>query len=75
MQMLSLSDKQLRLVMDSASLIPVSQRDGFLRSIAGRLCDLPYQPSLADVEEAIRFVLACRGVAIGKDHFRRHATA
>jgi hypothetical protein len=73
MQPLALSDSQLRLVMESAALIPVSQRDSFLRSIAGRLCDLPYQPSKADVEEAIRFVLATRGVAAGKDHFRQPA--
>jgi hypothetical protein len=70
MQALSLSDLGLRLIMDSASLIPVSQRDSFLRSIAGRLCDLD-APTRADVESAIRFVLATRGIAAGKDHFHR----
>jgi hypothetical protein len=71
---LSLSDRSLRVVLESAALIPQSQRDSFLRSIAGRLADVP-KPTLGDVQQAICFVLATRGIAVGKAHFRSKVVA
>jgi hypothetical protein len=68
MQILSLSDRSLRVVIKAAEMLPVSQRDSFLRSVAGRLADL-HQPSLADVQAAIVFVLNTRGIAVGADLF------
>jgi hypothetical protein len=67
MQPLSLSDRSLRVVIKAAEMLPVGQRDSFLRSIA--VADL-HQPSLADVQAAIVFTLNCRGIAVGKDLFR-----
>jgi hypothetical protein len=70
--LLSFSDGQLRLVIKAAEMIPVSQRDSFLRSIAGRLADL-HQPTLGDVQAAIVFVLNTRGIAVGADLFHAEA--
>jgi hypothetical protein len=67
---ISFSNRQLTLIMRAAELIPLSQRDGYLRSVAGRLVDLPYTPSNADVEAAVTFVLNTRGIAVGADLFR-----
>jgi hypothetical protein len=69
--MLSFSNRQLRLIMNAAEMIPQSQRDTFLRSVANRLSD--HQPTLADVQSAVTFVLNCRGVAVGADLFRPDA--
>jgi hypothetical protein len=71
--MISFNDRQLALVMQAAAILPVGQRDSFLRSIAGRLGDLPYVPSDADIEKAIVFVLGNYGVAIGANVFRCNA--
>jgi hypothetical protein len=70
--MLSFSNRQLRLIMNAAEMIPQSQRDTFLRSVANRLGDL-HHPTLADVQSAVTFVLNCRGVAVGADLFRPDA--
>jgi hypothetical protein len=66
---ISFSNRQMALVMRGAEMLPVSQRDTYLRSVAGRLSDLP-RPSLADVQAAIVFVLNTRGIAVGADLFR-----
>jgi hypothetical protein len=72
-KMISFNDRQLALVMQATAILPVGQRDLFLRSIAGRLGDLPYAPSNADIEKAIVFVLGNYGVAIGANVFRCNA--
>ena len=59
----SLCDHQLQQITKAASLLDVSRRDSFLRSVANRL-DLPYHPADADVAYAINFVLGCYGIAI-----------
>jgi hypothetical protein len=71
--MISFNDRQLALVMQAAAMLPVGQRDSFLRSIAGRLGDLPYAPSNADIEKAVVFVLGNYGVAIGANVLRCNA--
>jgi hypothetical protein len=65
---LSLSDRSLRAVIKAAEMLPVSQRGTYLQSVANRLAD-QQQPSLADVQAAIVFVLNTRGIAVGGDLF------
>ena len=64
--MFSLSDEQLDLVTHAASMIPVHDRDFFLRSVANRIGDLA-RPSDDAVREAIDLVLNCRGIVGGVD--------
>jgi hypothetical protein len=66
---LAFDDIMLARVMDAASLLPANQRDHFLRSVSNRLGDLPYQPGMAELEQAISFVLNCRGVGGGRGAF------
>jgi len=65
---LSLSDQQLALVQQAASMIPVHDRCHFLRSIANRIGDIAH-PSDDDIREAVDLVLNCRGIAGGADAF------
>jgi hypothetical protein len=59
---LSLSDRQLRIVMTAASLFPPLKRDLFLRSIANRLGD-DSNPSDYAVERAVQFALNVYGIS------------
>jgi hypothetical protein len=61
--MLSLSDRQMDLVMRGAMLMPTHDRDVFLRSIASRLDGEPITDT--NVEEAVLFILGCRGIGGG----------
>jgi hypothetical protein len=67
---LSLSDSELALVQRAASLLRIDQRDGFLRSLANYLGNLPYRPGITDVRRAITLILGGHGVAVGVDMFR-----
>jgi hypothetical protein len=67
---ISFTDKQLALVMQAAELVPVNDRDNFLRSISSRLVDLPYLLRDCDIEQAVAFVLETRGVVIGRNGLR-----
>jgi hypothetical protein len=58
--MLALTDTQLDLVTRAAALLPVHDRDRFLRSIANRL-DNKDNPTDGNIRDAIDFVLGCRG--------------
>lgn len=71
--MFSLSDVELDRVMDAASMLPVHQRDSFVRSVAGRVAGIPHF-GLAEIESAISFVLNCRGIGGGHDAFTRNRT-
>jgi hypothetical protein len=59
--MLSLSDEQMDVVMRGAMLMPAVDRDVYLRSIGSRLDG--ERCSNLNVEEAVLFVLSCRGIA------------
>jgi hypothetical protein len=65
---LSLSDTQLSLVQQAATLLSPGRRDGFLRSIANRLCTLPH-PTDHDVQDAVNVVLGRHGIAGGTQAF------
>jgi hypothetical protein len=66
---LALSDQQLQQVTQAAGLLSPPQRDGFLRSVAGRLAGIT-RPTSAQLTDALCFVLSERGVAIGRRAFR-----
>jgi hypothetical protein len=63
---LSLTDQQMDRLMDAAAMLPVSSRDAFLKSVAGRVAGIPCVGH-AEFERAICFVLGSYGVAGGKD--------
>jgi hypothetical protein len=65
--MLSLSDHQLQQVQQAAAMLPVGNRDAFLRSIAGRLSGIA-TPTDRDVAHAVSFVRGCQGVAFCHAH-------
>jgi hypothetical protein len=67
----SLSDEELDRVMGAAAMLPVSQRDMFLRSVAGRVAGQPCV-GMAEIESAIRFVLNSYGVAPGNNAIARN---
>jgi hypothetical protein len=62
--MLSLSDHQLKTLQQAAAMLPVNDRDTFLRSVGGRLSDIA-TPTDRDIAHAVSFVLSCRGIAVG----------
>jgi hypothetical protein len=53
---LAFSDEMLDRLTNAAALLPVAARDGFMRSVANRLSDLPYEVGMAELENAISFV-------------------
>ena len=61
--LLILNDQQLATVMEAASLLPVNDRDRFLRSVANRLDLNGGSPSDRDLAAAISLVLEGRGIA------------
>jgi hypothetical protein len=63
---LSLNDAQLKQVMSAAALLSPAARDGFLRSVAAVLGGRE-RPTDSEVISATRFVLAERGVAVGRE--------
>jgi hypothetical protein len=65
---LALSDEQLDRVMAAASMLPVTSRDAFLKSVAGRVAGVPYL-GMDPVEHAIAVVLGIYGVAGGHRAF------
>lgn len=65
---LALTDTQLALVQQAAGMIPVHDRCHFLRSVANRLGDVAH-PSDDAIQDAVDFVLNCRGVAAGVEAF------
>jgi hypothetical protein len=69
--MFSLSDEMLDRLMAAASMLPVSRRDAFLKSVAGRVCGVPCA-GMAEIESAIAFVLNTYGVAGGNQAFQKH---
>jgi hypothetical protein len=63
----ALSDAQLALVAQAANLLPPPSREYFFESVASVLSNKSAQPSNYDVVRALRFVLAGRGVAVGRE--------
>ena len=59
--MLALTDEQIELVKRGAGYLPETQRDRFLRSLAGRLDGSAF--STADLAQAIQFILSGFGVS------------
>ncbi len=62
--MLSITDAQLKQLTAAADLLPPDQRSDFLRSVAGRLADVPITDH--EVMKAIGFVLSLYGVATNR---------
>jgi hypothetical protein len=67
---LALSDEMLDRVMAAAALLPVTSRDAFLKSVAGRVAGVPCL-GIAEIESAIAFVLNNYGIAGGHQAFAR----
>jgi hypothetical protein len=65
--MMALTDRQLQTVQQAAAMLPVNDRDTFLRSVAGRLSAIAF-PTDYDAAHAVNFVLNCRGIAVGHTH-------
>jgi hypothetical protein len=68
--MFSLDDEQLDRLMGAAAMLQVSQRDSFVRSVAGRVAGLPCI-GMAEIESSITFVLNSYGVAPGNSAITR----
>jgi hypothetical protein len=60
--LISFSDAQMTQIMTAAALVPVADRNNFLRSVAGVL-DGNVAPSDADVGNALTMILNMRDVA------------
>jgi hypothetical protein len=58
---LALTDEKMDRVLAAASLLPATSRDGFLKSVAGRVAGVPCL-GMAEIEEAIAFVLNNYGI-------------
>ena len=69
--MFSLDDEQMDRLMGAAAMLPVSQRDSFVRSVAGRVAGLPCV-GMAETESAITFVLNSYGVCPGTSAITRN---
>jgi hypothetical protein len=67
-------DEMMDRLMAAAALLPSNARDGFMRSVANRISDLPFQAGLPENEQAIAFVLGCRGVTGGFQAFNNAKT-
>jgi hypothetical protein len=67
---LALSDEQMDRLLTAASLLPVTSRDAFLNSVAGRVAGLPCI-GMAEIEQAIAVVLGTYGIAGGHQAFAR----
>jgi hypothetical protein len=74
---LAFDDEMLDRLTNAAALLPSNARDGFMRSVANRISDPPYAPGMAELEQAISFVLGCRGIGGGFQAFNhtRHRTS
>jgi hypothetical protein len=70
---LALSDQQLQQVTQAAGLLSPPARDGFLRSVAGRLAGIT-RPTNAQLTDALSFVLSARGIAVGRRAFMPELT-
>jgi hypothetical protein len=64
--MLSLSDDQLRTVMQAAAMVPAPDRDNFLKSLASRLSP---RPTNGEIAAALAFVLQAREVSVSPATF------
>ena len=65
---LALTDKELARLMTAATLLPVTSRDVFLKSVAGRVAGSPCV-GMGEIERAIAFVLNHYGVIGGSQAF------
>jgi hypothetical protein len=70
---LALTDNQMDLVTRAAALLPLHDRCRFLQSIANRIGDVAH-PSDDAIQDAVDFVLNCRGVAGGVAALTRNPT-
>jgi hypothetical protein len=70
--MLSFDDTQLDRLYAAAELVPQPRRDNFLKSVANILGGLHHDPSTADVEHAIAFVLNGYGIIGGRSFVTHH---
>jgi hypothetical protein len=66
---LALDDAMLDRLTAAAALLPVAQRDHFMRSVANRINSLHRPPGMAELEVAISFVLNTRGIGGGFQAF------
>jgi hypothetical protein len=66
----NLDDLQLERLMAGAALLPAHQRDAFVRSVAGRVADIP-NFGLAEIETAIVYTLNAYGIALGNQALPR----
>jgi hypothetical protein len=64
-------DEMMDRLTNASTLLPDDAKAGFMRSVINRISDLPYQAGPREIEEAIGFVLNCRGIAIGRAAFNR----
>ena len=66
--MLGLTDGQMDMLGNAASLLPVERRDQFVRAVSDILCTPPkfYAPADHQVNAAIQTVLGRLGVATGR---------
>jgi hypothetical protein len=65
---LALTDEQMDRLLAAASMLPISSRDAFLKSVAGRVAGVPCL-GMAEIESAIAFVLNNYGIAGGHRAF------
>lgn len=65
---LALTDEQLDRVMAAASLLPITSRDAFLKSVAGKVSGVPHL-GMDTVDHAIAVVLGAYGIAGGHKAF------
>jgi hypothetical protein len=65
---LALTDNQLDLVTRAAALLPLHDRDHFLRSISNRIGDVA-NPDDTAVQDTVAFVLNCGGIGGGHAAF------
>lgn len=63
---LAFTDEMMDRLASAAALLPPNARGDFMRSVANRVGDLPYEAGLPEIEQAIAFVLNCRGISIGR---------
>lgn len=71
---LALTDRQLDRVIAAASMLPVTSRNAFLKSVAGRVAGLP-NVGTPEIESAIHFVLNSYGVIGGPAFNGKHDKA
>jgi hypothetical protein len=64
---MQLDGKQTAMLARASALLPPVQRDDFQRSVRGVLGTLlHYPPTVAELRDTCRFILAARGISVGE---------